>query len=168
MTGERDSVRETVDRLRNPVRVVIDDRSVVDRCALVTEAKIGASIIEDQAETISTLRAEVETLKGAVSSVLNEITEQAKFGYAIISTNAPPEWDDEIWKQGDPHSLAVAQELRAALSQEGKVDVSTPRFCSFCSGSGTFDDDPEVPGSVVECTWCGGTGDAPQEGKAES
>ena len=62
----------------------------------------------------------------------------------------------------------VAQELRAALSQEGKVDVSTPRFCSFCSGSGTFDDDPEVPGSVVECTWCGGTGDAPQEGKAES
>lgn len=38
-------------------------------------------------------------------------------------------------------------------------------MCRFCGGAGTFDDDPEVPGSVTECTWCNGTGDQQTEKK---
>lgn len=37
-------------------------------------------------------------------------------------------------------------------------DLKTGRLCESCHGYGGVDDDPEVPGSKIDCPKCGGDG----------
>jgi hypothetical protein len=45
---------------------------------------------------------------------------------------------------------------------EPTKDNGESSFCSFCGGTGTFDDPARGDDKVIECSWCNGTGDSPR------